>query len=240
MFEPQDHPDDIPTRAARRAVRRDRLQHRLLDGIKYDRSSRRSTARSRRSRLAPVPQGRVTRRRAAAAICSTTEVNDAFVAVNRLLKANEEGLLAESPATVNATSKPTRRARCHRRRRRRCDSAEARRQRGLCSTRGGAAGGRRDEAEAGGIGRDQWRIDASGWTLAVHNAVRSRLCSRHARCRQPEQMRRARVRRRRDSAARRGARAAAGGGVRRQPPADRFRRNSAAGWSVTVSKTVPN
>ena len=46
--------------------------------------------------LAPVPPGqRARRRRAGGGYLLSHQVNDAFVAVNRLLKANEEVLLAE-------------------------------------------------------------------------------------------------------------------------------------------------
>ena len=93
------HP--VSGRRAAAAVRRHRLQHRLLDGDQVrSHPRRRSTARSRRfPDLAPVPPGKVAAAPAGGGYLLSHEVNDAFVAVNRLLKANEEVFWLKSPAT---------------------------------------------------------------------------------------------------------------------------------------------
>src|SRR6059058_4287292 len=56
--------------------------------------------------LAPVPQGRVTAAPAGGGYLLSHEVNDAFVAVNRLLKANEDVFWLKSAATVSGKTYP--------------------------------------------------------------------------------------------------------------------------------------
>ena len=56
--------------------------------------------------LAPVPQGKVTAAPGGGGYLLSHEVNDAFVAVNRLLKANEEVYWLKAAASANGKTYP--------------------------------------------------------------------------------------------------------------------------------------
>ena len=82
----------VSRRRAASAVRRHRLQHRLLDGHQvrpHPRRLRRSVREDSGSSLT-LPPGKVAQAPSGGGYLLSHEVNDAFVAVNRLLKANEE------------------------------------------------------------------------------------------------------------------------------------------------------
>ena len=174
-------------------------------------------------------------------------MNDAFVAVNRLLKANEDVYWLKAPIARERQDLSGRRRCSSRQADDAADPAEGRRPTGLSAstavTRRPAE--RRAEAEAGAhrpVGSVR-RLDAVGLDALAVRAVRVPVRGRvpaDARRRQPErEVRRARLRRRRGAR----AEAARRGGERlfgRQPAAEdipaEFR-----GWlgRVTAAKTVP-
>ena len=93
MFEPQDHPNDfaVSGRAADAAVRQRRLDARLPDGREVRSRPRRLRRAVRAShRPAKPAPGKVTRPGDGRLPADATRSNDAFIAVNRLLKAGEE------------------------------------------------------------------------------------------------------------------------------------------------------
>ena len=94
MFEPQDHPNDFqyPGGPPIPPVRQRRLDAGVPDGREVrPHPRRRSTGRSRESGCGDSrPPDRWTGAQARRATCSSHKVNDAFMAVNRLLKAGEE------------------------------------------------------------------------------------------------------------------------------------------------------
>ena len=94
MFEPQDHPDDIPYPGGPPRPPYDVTGYNIAYsmGIKFDRildGVRRSVREARRI-VAPPPPGKVAQAPSGGGYLLSHQVNDAFVAVNRLLKANEE------------------------------------------------------------------------------------------------------------------------------------------------------
>jgi hypothetical protein len=109
MFEPQDHPDDIPYPGGAPRPPYDVTGYNIAYsmGIKYDRILDGFDGPFEKiADLAPVPQGKVTAAPANGGYLLSHEVNDAFVAVNRLLKANEEVYWLKSAATVNGKTYP--------------------------------------------------------------------------------------------------------------------------------------
>ncbi len=107
MFEPQDHPDDIPypggpprppydsagwTLAFQMGIKFDRI----LDG--FDGPFEKIAG------FAKAPAGRVGEVRGAAGYLLSHEINDSFIAVNRLLAAGEEVYWLKSPVTAGGRS----------------------------------------------------------------------------------------------------------------------------------------
>ena len=211
MFEPQDHPNDfqfpggppIPpydnagwTLAYQMGVKFDRI----LDG--FDGPFEKVTGLQK-----PAP-GKVTEAAGAVGYVVPHHQNDAFIAVNRLLKANEEVFFvadrsyqsADGTGVIFITAKPTTSAVL--------DKAAA--DLGLNFTAVAAASGGRD-AEADQAAHRPvghvWRLDAVRLDALAARAVRVRLRARvpaDARCRQPEvEIRRDHLPRRRHSRNRR-------------------------------------
>src|SRR4051794_13684423 len=109
MFEPQDHPDDIPYPGGAPRPPYDVTGYNIAYsmGIAYDRILDGFDGPFEKiADLAPVPQGKVTAAPANGGYLVSHEVNDAFVAVNRLLKANEEVFWLKSAASVNGKTYP--------------------------------------------------------------------------------------------------------------------------------------
>ena len=93
MFEPQDHPDDIPYPGGPPRPPYDVTGYNIAYsmGIKFDRILDAFDGPFEKiPDLAPVPPGKVAQAPAGGGYLLSHQVNDAFVAVNRLLKANEE------------------------------------------------------------------------------------------------------------------------------------------------------
>ena len=109
MFEPQDHPDDIPYPGGAPRPPYDVTGYNIAYsmGIKYDRILEAFDGPFETiADLAPVPQGKVAQAPAGGGYLLSHEVNDAFVAVNRLLKANEEVYWLKASASVNGKIYP--------------------------------------------------------------------------------------------------------------------------------------
>ncbi len=109
MFEPQDHPDDIPYPGGAPRPPYDVTGYNISYsmGIKFDRILDAFDGPFERiPDLAPVPQGKVTQAPAGGGYLLSHEVNDAFVAVNRLLKANEEVYWLKSAVSANGKTYP--------------------------------------------------------------------------------------------------------------------------------------
>jgi hypothetical protein len=93
MFEPQDHPDDIPYPGGAPRPPYDVTGYNIAYsmGIKYERILDGFDGPFEQiADLAPLPQGKVAQAPNGGGYLLSHQVNDAFVAVNRLLKANEE------------------------------------------------------------------------------------------------------------------------------------------------------
>jgi hypothetical protein len=109
MFEPQDHPDDIPYPGGPPRPPYDVTGYNIAYsmGVKFDRILDALDGPFEKiPDLAPVPAGKVTAAPAGGGYLLSHQVNDAFVAVNRLLKANEDVEWLKSAATVNAKTYP--------------------------------------------------------------------------------------------------------------------------------------
>jgi hypothetical protein len=114
MFEPQDHPDDIPYPGGPPRPPYDVTGYNIAYsmGIKFDRILDGFDGPFERvSDLVPVTPGKIgpatTGETETTGYLLSHEVNDAFVAVNRLLKANEEVYWLRSPWTVAGKTIPT-------------------------------------------------------------------------------------------------------------------------------------
>ncbi|HZT76603.1 MAG TPA: M14 metallopeptidase family protein [Vicinamibacterales bacterium] len=110
MFEPQDHPDDIPYPGGAPRPPYDVTGYNLSYsmGVKFDRildafDGPFQTVRD----LIPVPAGTVTAAPNGGGYLLSHQVNDAAVAVNRLLKANEDVYWLASAVTANGKTYPT-------------------------------------------------------------------------------------------------------------------------------------
>ncbi len=109
MFEPQDHPDDIPYPGGAPRPPYDVTGYNIAYsmGIKFDRILDAFDGPFEKiPDLAPVPQGKVTQAPAGGGYLLSHEVNDSFVAVNRLLKANEDVFWLKSPVNANGKTYP--------------------------------------------------------------------------------------------------------------------------------------
>jgi hypothetical protein len=107
MFEPQDHPDDIPYPGGAPRAPYDVTGYNLAYsmGIKYDRILEGFDGPFEKlADVVPPPAGKVTHAPAGGGYLFSPQVNDAFVAVNRLLKANEEVHRLKSATSVNGRS----------------------------------------------------------------------------------------------------------------------------------------
>src|SRR5205823_5941916 len=92
MFEPQDHPDDIPYPGGPPRPPYDVTGYNIAYsmGIKYDRILEGFDGPFEKiADVVAVPAGKVTAAASGGGYLLSHQVNDAFVAVNRLLKANE-------------------------------------------------------------------------------------------------------------------------------------------------------
>src|ERR1700730_2663267 len=104
MFEPQDHPDDIPYPGGPPRPPYDATGYNLSYsmGIRYDRLLEGFDGPF--ERLADVvapPRGTVTQAPTGGGYVLSHQVNDAFIAVNRLLKANEDVYWLTSPVSAS-------------------------------------------------------------------------------------------------------------------------------------------
>jgi hypothetical protein len=109
MFEPQDHPDDIPYPGGAPRPPYDVTGYNIAYsmGIKFDRILDAFDGPFEKiPDLAPVPAHAVAAAPSGGGYLISHQVNDAFVAVNRLLKASEEVDWLRTPATVNGKAYP--------------------------------------------------------------------------------------------------------------------------------------
>jgi hypothetical protein len=109
MFEPQDHPDDIPYPGGTPRPPYDVTGYNLSYsmGVKFDRIFEGFDGPFEKVSDLITPQpGKVARATSGGGYLLSHQVNDAFVAVNRLLKANEEVYWLKSPATANGKQYP--------------------------------------------------------------------------------------------------------------------------------------
>jgi Zinc carboxypeptidase len=109
MFEPQDHPDDIPYPGGPPRPPYDVTGYNIAYsmGIKYDRILDSFDGPFEKiPDLAPVPKGSVAQAAAGGGYLLSHQVNDAFVAVNRLLKANEDVYWLKSAVNANGKQYP--------------------------------------------------------------------------------------------------------------------------------------
>src|SRR5438093_5425177 len=109
MFEPQDHPDDIPYPGGPPRPPYDVTGYNLSYsmGVKFDRifDGFDGPFEKVADLITPAP-GKVTQAPNGGRYLVSHQVNDSFVAVNRLLKANEEVYWLKSPATANGKQYP--------------------------------------------------------------------------------------------------------------------------------------
>ena len=109
MFEPQDHPDDIPYPGGPPRPPYDVTGYNLSYsmGVKFDRILDAFEGPFEKiPDLIAVPAGKVTAASPGGGYLLSHQVNDAFVAVNRLLKANEDVYWLRAPATANGRTYP--------------------------------------------------------------------------------------------------------------------------------------
>jgi hypothetical protein len=109
MFEPQDHPDDIPYPGGAPRPPYDVTGYNIAYsmGITFDRILDAFDGPFEKiPDLAPVPTGKVASAPANGGYLLSHQVNDAFVAVNRLLKANEDVYWLKSATTANGRTYP--------------------------------------------------------------------------------------------------------------------------------------
>ncbi len=110
MFEPQDHPDDIPYPGGAPRPPYDVTGYNIAYsmGIRFDRILDAFDGPFEKILdVVAVTPGPVAPAPEAGGYLLSHQVNDAFIAVNRLLKANEEVFWLRSPWTVGGTTHPT-------------------------------------------------------------------------------------------------------------------------------------
>ena len=104
MFEPQDHPDDIPYPGGAPRPPYDVTGYNIAYsmGVKFDRLLDAFDGPFEKlAEVVPPPAGHVTQAPSGGGYLISHQVNDAFVAVNRLLKANEEVYWLKSAVMAN-------------------------------------------------------------------------------------------------------------------------------------------
>ena len=109
LFEPQDHPDDIPYPGGAPRPPYDVTGYNIAYsmGITFDRILEGFDGPFQRiADLAPVPAGKLTAAPRGGTYVIDSRVNDAFVAVNRLLRARQAVSRTSAPFTMNGTSYP--------------------------------------------------------------------------------------------------------------------------------------
>jgi hypothetical protein len=109
MFEPQDHPNDIPYPGGPPRAPYDVTGYNLAYsmGIRFDRILDGFDGPFEKlANLLQAPSGRVTAAPAGGGYLISHEVNDAFVAVNRLLKAGEEVFWTKASFSLNGKTYP--------------------------------------------------------------------------------------------------------------------------------------
>src|SRR5262249_37244090 len=110
MFEPQDHPDDIPYPGGAPRPPYDVTGYNLAYsmGVKFDRVLDAFDGPFEKvGDLMAAPAGKVAAAPNGGGYLISHQVNDAIVAVNRLLKANEDVYWLKSAVTANGKSYPT-------------------------------------------------------------------------------------------------------------------------------------
>jgi hypothetical protein len=109
MFEPQDHPDDIPYPGGTPRPPYDVTGYNLSYsmGIKFDRILDGFDGPFEKiPDFAPLPPGKIAAAPAGGGYVLSHQVNDAFVAVNRLLKANEDVFWQKAAFSTNGRTYP--------------------------------------------------------------------------------------------------------------------------------------
>src|SRR6266508_169645 len=109
MFEPQDHPDDIPYPGGPPRPPYDVTGYNLAYsmGFKYDRILDAFDGPFEKiPNLAPMPVGKAAQAPNGGGYLLSHQVNDSFVAVNRLLKANEDVYWLKSAVSANGKQYP--------------------------------------------------------------------------------------------------------------------------------------
>ena len=110
MFEPQDHPDNIPYPGAPPTPPYDHAGWTLAFqmGVEFDRLLEGFTGPFEKINAWNIkpPAGKVMAANGAVGYLTSDRVNDAFIALNRLLAANEEVYWLQSPMTANGRNYP--------------------------------------------------------------------------------------------------------------------------------------
>src|SRR5436190_17475319 len=109
MFEPQDHPDDIPYPGGPPRPPYDVTGYNIAYsmGVKFDRILDGFDGPFEKiADLAPLPAGKVAQAPSGGGYLLSHQVNDSFVAVNRLLRAGEEVYWLKSAASANGRQYP--------------------------------------------------------------------------------------------------------------------------------------
>ena len=110
MFEPQDHPDNIPYPGAPPTPPYDHAGWTLAFqmGVEFDRILEGFTGPFEKINAWNIkpPSGKVIAANGAAGYLTSRRVNDSFIALNRLLGANETAYWLQSPLTANGRSYP--------------------------------------------------------------------------------------------------------------------------------------
>ena len=110
MFEPQDHPDNIPYPGAPPTPPYDHAGWTLAFqmGVEFDRilEGFNGPFEKINSWNIKPPAGRIATMNGAAGYLTSHRVNDAFIALNRLVAANEEAYWLKSPLTANGRTYP--------------------------------------------------------------------------------------------------------------------------------------
>ncbi len=251
MFEPQDHPDDIPYPGGAPRPPYDVTGYNIAYsmGIKYERILDGFDCPCEKiPDLAPVPVGKVTQAPSGGGYLLSHQVNDAFVAVNRLLKANEEVYWLKAATSVNGKTYPAGTMYIPAKASTQAIVQKVATDKGLLFDAVAATpAGDSLKLKPVRIGLwDQYGGSMpSGWTRWIFEQyrvpVRSRLPADARRWKPECEIRRPGLRRWRDPGTRRGGRRWAAGGFGGGQPAAESIPSEFRGWlgRVTVAKTVP-